>query len=241
MQGHAPGPGERQSLIRASSMPATFLGEARTATSRKGARVGKRIRQLFSQVEARIMSTGFALVGIEGLRRNWVWALALGVALIVLGVVALGAPFVVSLTSVLFFGWLLILSGALQTAHGFWRRKWSGFFLDLLAGVLYLVVGFMFIDQPLEALATVTMIIAAALMFVGVMRVVVALSSHFQHWVWLLLNGIISLVLGLLIFKGWPETSLWVIGLFIGIDMLFYGWALVMLSLGVRSLPAQTA
>lgn len=187
------------------------------------------------------MATGFAMVGIDGLRRNWGWILALGVTLIVLGVLALGVPFVVSLTSVMFFGWLLIVGGAMQTAHGFWRRAWSGFFLDLLAGVLYLVVGFMFIDSPLESLATLTLIIAAALMFVGIMRIVVALSSDFQHWVWLLINGIVSLALGILIWQGWPETSLWVIGLFIGIDMLFYGWALVMLSLGVRTLPAHAA
>ena len=67
------------------------------------------------------------------------------------------------------------------------------------------------------------------------------MSTHFQHWVWLLLNGIVSLVLGILIWRGWPETGYWVIGMFIGIDMLFYGWSLVMLSMGIRSLPAQTA
>ena len=187
------------------------------------------------------MSTGFASVGIDGLRKNWGWVMALGVALIVLGCVALGTPFLVSVTSVLLFGWLLIVAGGLQTAHGFWRRQWSGFFLDLLAGVLYLVVGFLFIAEPLESLATVTLMIAAALMFVGIMRIIVALSSHFQHWGWLLLNGVVSLALGVLIWRGWPETALWVIGLFIGIDMLFYGWALVMLAFGVRSLPAKAA
>jgi uncharacterized membrane protein HdeD (DUF308 family) len=184
------------------------------------------------------MATGFAMIGVEELRKNWGWILALGVALIVLGAIALASPFIWSISSVLVLGWLLIIAGALQTAHGFWRRKWSGFFLDLLTGVLYLVLGFMFIDKPLEALLTVTLIIAAALMFVGIMRIVVAVSSNFQHWIWLLLNGVISLVLGFMIWRGWPETSYFVVGLFIGIDMLFYGWALVMLALGVRSLPA---
>ncbi len=187
------------------------------------------------------MATGFALVGMEGLRKNWAWVLALGVALIALGVVALGAAVLTTVASVLLFGWLLIVGGALQTAHGFWRRAWSGFFLDLLTGVLYLVVGFLFIDSPLEAAATLTLMLAAALIFVGLMRVALALSAHFQHWVWLLLNGAITLVLGVMILRGWPDTGYWVIGLFIGIDMLFYGWALVMLSLGVRNLPAHSA
>jgi uncharacterized membrane protein HdeD (DUF308 family) len=187
------------------------------------------------------MSTGFALVGIEGLRKNWGWVLALGIALIILGTIALVVPLAVSLTSVLFFGWLLIIAGALQTVHGFWRRAWGGFFLDLLSGVLYLVVGFLFIDNPMAALATLTLMIAAALIFVGIMRIALALSTHFHHWIWLLVNGIISVVLGFLILRGWPETGLWVIGLFICIDMLFYGWALVMLASGVRSLPAAAA
>ncbi|MGD9720511.1 MAG: HdeD family acid-resistance protein [Pirellulales bacterium] len=187
------------------------------------------------------MATGYATVGIEGLKRTWGWVLALGIAMILLGTIALVAPYVVSLTSVLFFGWLLIVAGALECAHGFWRREWSGFFLDLLAGVLYLVVGFMFIDRPELALPALTLIIAASLMFVGAMRIFVALTGGFQHWVWLLINGIISLALGLLIFKGWPEISYVVIGLFIGVDMLFYGWALVMLAFGVRNLPAARA
>jgi uncharacterized membrane protein HdeD (DUF308 family) len=187
------------------------------------------------------MSQGFVMVGIEGVRQNWKWVMALGIALILLGAVALAIPFVVTVTSVLFTGWLLVVAGAMQTIHGFWRRAWSGFFLDLLTGVLYLVVGFMFIDRPLEAVEAVTLIMAAALMFVGAMRVFVALSSNFHHWVWLLINGVISLALGLLIFRGWPESSYFIIGLFIGIDMVFYGWALVMLAMGVRELPATSS
>ncbi len=187
------------------------------------------------------MATGYAMVGIDGLRRNWGWALALGIALIVLGMIALGAAMFTTVASVLMFGWLLIVGGALELAHGFVRRAWSGFFLDVLSGVLYLVVGFLFVSNPLEAAVTLTLMLALALIFVGIMRIVVAVSSGFQHWVWLLLNGIITLVLGVLIWRQWPESGLWVIGLFIGIDMIFYGWALVMLAIGVRSLPAETA
>ncbi len=187
------------------------------------------------------MATGFATVGIEGLRRNWGWALALGIALIVLGMIALYAAVFTTVVSVILFGWLMIVGGALQTAHGCWRRAWSGFFLDLLAGLLYLVVGFMLVSKPVEGAVALTLILAVALIFVGAMRIVVSLSSNFQHWVWLLLNGIVTLVLGLIIWQGLPDISMWVIGMFIGIDMLFYGWALVMLAIGVRNLPVETA
>jgi uncharacterized membrane protein HdeD (DUF308 family) len=184
---------------------------------------------------------GFAQVGIEGLRRNWGWVLALGFALIVLGMVALGAAVWTTVVSVMFFGWLLLVGGAMQTVHGFWRREWSGFFLDLLTGILYLVVGMMFITEPVESAVAVTLMLAAALLFVGVMRIIVALSTDFQHRIWLLLNGAVTLALGLMIWFQWPASGLWVLGLFIGIDMLFYGWALVMLAIGVRSMPAVAA
>ena len=109
------------------------------------------------------MATGYALVGIEGLKKNWGWALALGIALIILGMIALGAAVATTVASVLLFGWLLIIGGALEVAHGFVRRAWSGFFLDVLTGVLYLVVGFMFIRNPVEAAATLTLMLALAL------------------------------------------------------------------------------
>lgn len=99
----------------------------------------------------------------------------------------------------------------------------------------------MFVERPLEAAVALTLMLAVALIFIGAMRIVVALSSNFQHWVWLLVNGVITLVLGVIIWRGWPVSGLWVIGLFIGIDMLFYGWALLMLAIGVRNLPAQAA
>ena len=182
----------------------------------------------------------FALEGLENLRKSWGWVLALGVALIALGTVALGAAVFTTVASVMFFGWLLIIAGVAEVVHGFVRRAWQGFFLDLLTGVLYLVVGLMFVVEPLQSAATLTLMLAAALLFAGAMRIVLALSTQFQHWVWLLLNGIVTLALGILIWRGWPETGYWVIGMFIGIDLLFYGWSLVMLSMGIRSLPAQT-
>jgi uncharacterized membrane protein HdeD (DUF308 family) len=185
------------------------------------------------------MAAGFAMSGVEGLRRNWGWVLALGVALIVLGIVALGAAVLTTVASVIFFGWLLIIAGVLETIEGFWQRAWSGFFLDLLTGLLSLVAGAFIVGNPLAAAETLTLLIAMMLVFIGVMRIALALSTHFQHWVWMLLNGIISVVLGVMILRQLPDSGLWVIGMFIGIDMLFYGWSLVMLALGVRSLPSS--
>jgi uncharacterized membrane protein HdeD (DUF308 family) len=133
----------------------------------------------------------------------------------------------------------MIIAGVMEAVHAFWRKRWAGFFLDLLTGILYVVVGWMMVTNPKESALLLTLIIAMFLLFEGVFRIVVALSARYPHWGWVLLNGVISLVLGLMIWRQWPYSGLWVIGLFVGIEMLFNGWSLVMLSLASRRLPEE--
>lgn len=177
--------------------------------------------------------------GLDQLKRSWGWFLALGIALIVLGVVALGSSIVATLASVIVFGWLMIVSGALQAGHACWRRKWSGVFLDLFAGILSLVVGFMLVANPLAGAATLTLLIAMFLLIGGISRIFASIIGQFHHRGWMFLNGAINVLLGVTIWRQWPVSGLWVIGLFVGIDMLFNGWSLVMLGLGARRLPEQ--
>src|SRR5947209_770528 len=187
------------------------------------------------------MSTGtnerWHLIGAEELRRTWGWLLALGVALVVLGVLALSWSVLTTLASVVFFGWLLVVGGVLAVVHAFLRRRWGGFFLELFAGILYTVVGLMVVANPAATAVALTLVISVFLMVGGVFRILTALTARFHHWVWVLLNGVVSLALGLMIWRQWPWSGLWVIGLFVGIDMIFYGWSLVMLAVAVRRLP----
>jgi len=185
------------------------------------------------------MEQAIQLTGVGELKRSWGWFLALGIALIVLGTIALGSALVMTIASVFFFGWLMIIAGVMEAVHAFWRKRWAGFFLDLLTGILYVVVGWMMVTNPKESALLLTLIIAMFLLFEGVFRIVVALSARYPHWGWVLLNGVISLVLGLMIWRQWPYSGLWVIGLFVGIEMLFNGWSLVMLSLASRRLPEE--
>ncbi|MCU0962186.1 MAG: HdeD family acid-resistance protein [Pirellulaceae bacterium] len=185
---------------------------------------------------------GLHLVGLQELRKNWGWFLALGIILVVLGMIALGASVAMTLAGVFFFGWLLIVGGVLEAVHAFWREKgWGGFFIDLLTGILYVVVGFLLVANPAASALALTLLIAFFLMFGGLFRIVVAVAVRFHNWVWLLLHGVVNLLLGLLIWRQWPLSGLWVIGLFIGIDLLFNGWSLVMLGLAARKIPADTA
>jgi uncharacterized membrane protein HdeD (DUF308 family) len=109
--------------------------------------------------------------------------------------------------------------------------------LHLLVAVLYFIAGVLVIEHPGRSLAGLTLVIAAVLFVEGILRVVVALTERFHGWGWVLLNGVISLALGVMIWRQWPESSLWVIGLFVGIDLLFNGWSLIMLALALRGLP----
>lgn len=180
------------------------------------------------------------LFGLDVLRRNWGWFVALGIVEIVLGIVAVGASYFATLATVLLFGWLLLIGGVLSIVHAFWRRQWGGFFIDLVTGILYVFVGLMFIGNPAVAAVTLTLLIAVFLVMGGIFRIVAALAGRFHHWGWVLLNGIITLLLGIMIWSEWPWSGLWVIGLFIGIDMIFYGWSLVMVGLTAKRLPRAT-
>jgi uncharacterized membrane protein HdeD (DUF308 family) len=165
---------------------------------------------------------------------DWWWFLLLGIALIVLGVLAIGVPVMVSVIAVKFFGILLLVGGIAQIVGAFWEGEWSGLMLHLLMGILYAVVGGLLIGNPLEGLAVLTLMLAALLIVGGLFRVIVAMKMQFHVWGWVLLSGIISIFLGVLIWAQWPEISLVVIGLFLGIEMIFNGWSWVMLGLDLR-------
>lgn len=177
------------------------------------------------------LGPGLAPLGAGAIRHAWGWFLALGILEIILGTVAIGATPAATVVTVVFFGWLLLIGGVSSVVHAFLRRHWRGFFLEVLTGVLYIVAGFFMVAEPLAAAAPLTLLIAMFLLIGGIFRIVVALSRHIDHWPWVLLNGVITLALGIMIWRQWPGSALWVIGLFIGIEMIFYGWSLVMLSL----------
>lgn len=180
---------------------------------------------------------GIALAGVEDLRRNWWWYVLLGICTILIGMFAVAYSVLTTIASVLIFGVLLIVSGAMETGHAILRRRWSGFFLDLLFGILSLVVGVLVVIHPVESALSLTLLIAFFLIFGGVFKSVVALTAGFQHWIWLLLAGVVSIALGVMIYRKWPADALWVIGLFVGIDMIFNGWTLVMLGTAARAIP----
>lgn len=169
--------------------------------------------------------------GIEEVREHRAWFSIWGLVLIVLGWIALGSSLVATLVSVIFLGWILIIGGLAAIIHGLMRRQWQGFFLNLLAGLLYAVAGLLMVTHPAMAAVTLTLLIAMLLIVAGTFRLFVAFSLPLHHRAWLVVNGIVAIVLGALIWSSWPVSGLWVIGLFIGIDLIFDGWIEVMLAM----------
>lgn len=170
---------------------------------------------------------------LQALHQQWWCFLLLGISLIVIGSICIAEPLIGSIASVLFLGFLLLAGGITQVVSSFWAGRWSGMLFHLLIGVLYAVVGYMIIDAPGVSLAVLTKFIAIFLIVSGIIRIVASLVERFHDWGWVLVNGMITLILGLVINRQ-PDASLWLIGLFVGIEMIFNGWAWVMLALGLR-------
>jgi uncharacterized membrane protein HdeD (DUF308 family) len=171
---------------------------------------------------------------LHHLRNQWWCFLLLGIALVVLGSLCIIDPFVPTLASVIVLGFLLMAAGITQIVSSFWAGKWSGMLIHMLIGVLYVVVGYMMVDAPIINMVLITKFIAIFLIVSGVFRIISALVVRFPDWGWALLNGGVTLLLGIIINRQLPEAALWVIGLFVGIEMLFNGWAWVMLALDLR-------
>jgi uncharacterized membrane protein HdeD (DUF308 family) len=177
----------------------------------------------------------------EHLGKHWFGLLCVGILLIVVGLMAMSAAFIATLATVMVFGILSLVGGGMEIANAFWARRWRGFWLHLLGGILYMVLGFFLIQQPLEAAAAFTLVMAVTFFIGGLFRIILSLAERFHGWEWVFLNGIVTLVLGIMIWRQWPEAKYWVIGLFVGIDLLFDGWSWVIAAFTVRSLAKRTA
>jgi uncharacterized membrane protein HdeD (DUF308 family) len=175
------------------------------------------------------------VTGPESLREIWAFLMGMGIALMLLGIAAIGSSLIATFATVLVFGILLLLGAIFEMVTAFWGRNWRGFFLHLLTGVLYLIAGIFLINNPVGAALGLTLLVAVCLLTGGAVRIVLSLLERFDGWGWVVMNGIVSVLLGAAIWRQWPLSGLWALGLFVGIEMLFSGLSWVMLALAVRS------
>ncbi len=179
---------------------------------------------------------------VNDLSANWGWFFAWGLALVILGTFAISYASVTTVVSMVMLGIVLTICGvvAILDSFQFWWRIWSGFFFHLLMGILYLAAGIMLIKGPIIGSISLTLFFAILFIAVGIIRMINSLVVSLPGRVWRFINGLITLVLGVLILKQWPMSGMFIIGLFIGIDMIIAGWVYIMASFSVRSLSKSS-
>jgi uncharacterized membrane protein HdeD (DUF308 family) len=169
------------------------------------------------------------------LRAKWGWIVALGVVYLIAGFIALGSVAMATVASVLVVGVMMIIAGVAEVISAFQIKTWGKFLLWVLLGVLYVVAGFVTFQNPLLAAVLLTLILGAALVASGIMRIILAFSMKRETpWIWVALSGVITLLLGVLILARWPVSSLYILGLFLGIDLIMAGAGWIGLGFGLR-------
>jgi uncharacterized membrane protein HdeD (DUF308 family) len=172
---------------------------------------------------------------IHDLRAHRGWLLASGCISIIAGMAAIAYSVIATLVSVIFLAVLLIFAGILEGAYATRHRERGHVTLHLLEALLAIVIGALLLRSPVPGAIVLTMLVATYFVISGVFRVIGSLALRVPNWGWLLLSGIVNLALGIIVWAGWPGTGLWVLGMFIGVNWIFRGWAQAMLALALRS------
>jgi uncharacterized membrane protein HdeD (DUF308 family) len=175
------------------------------------------------------------VAGLEPLRAKSGWIIALGAVYIVAGIIALGSVVLATVATVFVVGIMMVIAGVAEVINAFQIKTWGRFLFWLLLGALYIAAGFITFENPLLAAAILTLFLGIALIASGIMRIVLAFSMQaIMPWIWVLLSGVITLLLGLVIVAHWPVSSLYILGLFLGIDLVLAGASWIGIGLGLK-------
>jgi uncharacterized membrane protein HdeD (DUF308 family) len=166
---------------------------------------------------------------------NWGWFLVFGIALVLIGVLAIARAVAATVVSMLFFGWLLVIAAGIEIVQAIMVGKWAGLYHHWLGAILFGVLGALIVWRPLVSAEILTLLMGAFFLVAGLFQLITPFLVSLPEWGWHALNGIITLVLGILILAQWPVSGLWVIGLFVGIELIFYGGAWIALALRLRA------
>jgi len=174
------------------------------------------------------------------IRQSTTWSIVLGALMMVLGIAAISLPLVTSLALTLWIGWLLVGNSIIKLVYALQTRQQGSFWLKLLLAGLYLAAGIVLIVNPLEGVLTLTLLLGSFLVAEGVVELLLAIQMRSRSsWLWLLLNALLTLALGVFIWAEWPLDAPWVIGLLVGISFIASGLSRIMLSIAVRSTIRQ--
>jgi uncharacterized membrane protein HdeD (DUF308 family) len=166
---------------------------------------------------------------------------ALGIALIVFGTIALSMPLLITIASVMWYGAFVLVAGVVETATVVGARRWRGVLLHLLSGISSIVLGVVLLTRPAAGAAGLTLAVAVLFLVAGIARVAMAIVTRFPSWGWGLASGLVTALFGAWIAAGWPATSLFTIGTLLAIEMILRGWGWIMLATRMKRVSESEA
>ena len=169
------------------------------------------------------------------------WVIFAGIVSMLLGIAAIIYNGTATVASVVVFGWLLMFAGFLQIGQAFQLRYWSGFFLYLLDGIIRATVGTLLVLYPNAGAQALTLVLCFYFIAGGLFKMVASSLLRFPSWGWSVASGLISVALGVMLAMQWPTSSVWFIGLAVGVDLLLYGGALLMFAAAIKKLSTALA
>jgi uncharacterized membrane protein HdeD (DUF308 family) len=168
---------------------------------------------------------------------RWRWFVALGIVLIVLGVAAWLDVVSVTLATTIVIGASLLVGGVFQLIHAFMTRAWRGFIFGLLSGLFYVAGGLLIINEPAHGAVVVTLVLVALITAGGIIRVLLALRHReVRAWGLVLVSGLVSVVVGCLLYANLPWSGLWVLGTLISVELLVQGGGWLYFGIALRSI-----
>jgi uncharacterized membrane protein HdeD (DUF308 family) len=172
---------------------------------------------------------------IDFIQKNRNLFLFESVMFIIFGLIAIALPGLFTLGIELLIGWLFLIGGIVQGYQSFKGKEAIGFWSRFLSAILSIIIGILLLVYPLTGVLTLTFLLAFFFLVDGVTKIVWGIQMHssLSRWGWLVFSGVISILLSAIIWSGWPGTAAWVIGLLVGINMLFFGFSLLSLTLSV--------
>jgi len=176
---------------------------------------------------------------VATLRSEWGWFVALGIALVLLGMLAFGNVFAATVVSVLYVGAMMIIGAILQIIQAFRVKSWGGFFFWLLGGIIYGIAGAIAFYNPVLAAAALTLILAFTLIASGIVRAVLGFRLRPQQgWGWMMTSGVITIIAGIIFAVGWPANTLFLLGIVLAIDLTFQGIFSIAFGVALKATPA---
>ncbi|MBV8186756.1 MAG: HdeD family acid-resistance protein [Alphaproteobacteria bacterium] len=174
--------------------------------------------------------------GPEPLRTKSGWIIALGFVYLIAGVVALSSVALATAVSVFLVGIMMLVAGVAEVLNALQVRSWGKFVLWLLLGALYIIAGVLTFENPLLAAKILTLFLGASLIASGIAKIVLAFSMKAgSSWGMVVLAGVVTLLVGLLILAQWPWGSLYILGIFLAVDLIFTGVGWISIGFGLRA------